>query len=84
MTTITDIKVTDVGQLGAELQAPNGPKPRNCPGLGGWKHDPANPGCWITRVKGEKASDLLARIDPTLPYIDMDVDARGNFTFQPV
>jgi hypothetical protein len=84
MTTIADIKVTDAGQFGAELQAPSGPMPRHCPGMGGWKRDPVHPGCWITRVKGEKASALLAQIDPAFPYIDMDVDASGNFTFLPV
>jgi hypothetical protein len=84
METIADIKVTDAGQLGAELQTPNGPKPRNCPGLGGWKQDSGNPGCWVTRVKGDTAGRLLAGIDPTFPYVDMDVDAHGNFEFRPV
>lgn len=52
--------VEDAGQMGVELITPS--KPRECPGLGGWKRLPD--GQWMTRIKGEEACEkILTRLE---------------------
>lgn len=50
-------KIESIGQDGVKLRViglDDDPKPRGCPGLGGWKNDFKG---WWTKVKGMKACD---------------------------
>jgi hypothetical protein len=53
------VRGADEGQMGIRIDIEtDGPAPRVCPGLGGWKRGDLA-GDWWTRVKGQIAGDLI-------------------------
>jgi len=62
-----EVSVEDAGPMGAELWlAVYEDKPRQCPGLGGWKWSPQRER-FFTRVKGELATKLLREAEYVTP-----------------